>query len=966
MRKPSDLAPRPRRLGDRGRVILITIAVALVVLLISARFISGFYVDYLWYKSVGRGDVFWGVLGSKVLLFAMFAIAFIATAAVNLVIADRLAPASFSANMHPVVERFHEIFGRRLRMARFVFASVVGLLFALPATGHWQDWLLFRNSKSFGIKDAQFDNDIGFYVFRLPFITFVLDWFYAATVFIILLVIVTHILNGGVLLQPPRPKVRRATKAHVAVLLALLAILKAADYWVTRYELTTERRGFVQGATYSVVNAQLPAVTLLVLVALLVAGLFLWTLRSDTWRLPVVASGLWVVVALVGGVIYPAAVQALIVNPNQKDREAVYIERNIVATREALDIGNVEEQTITIGTLDATEIEDDVTPLENTRLLNPAAMVGRFRTDQGKRSGLTIRDLDIDRYATDDGSVRQVLVAARELDLNTIANKSWQGKHLISTHGCGLVRASASQVESSGRPDYEEVELSRPELYFSEDLPDYAIVGTTVKEDSCPGQETATPYDGEGGIQLDSIVTRVAFALSFFDYNLLGSSAVNDDSRLLWIRSVRDRVEKLAPFLSFDGDPYPVEIDGQVLWVVDGYTTSSRYPYAENADTKQLGADSGLDFAFNYVRNSVKAVVNAYDGSVNFYMVDPAAGGRADPIIAAWASAFPDLLHPMSDMPAGLVDHLRYPEELFRVQTAAYSKYRLAPEVFFDRTGAWSVAQGPSSIPRVSTSSTSTGTTATEVDTASEDFATESDSARFVPYYSMFRAPGDETASFQLLRPFVPFSTDDNRKELQAYMVASSDPATYGQLRAYVVSNPPDGPLTVAATMESETSISREITLLDQGNSSVIYGDLQIVPIGTDGLLYLRPLYVQSDAAAQPSFRYVLASYEDNAAYGETIEEALAKLFPGFQADIGDVIGATPVTPDDTGEETTEPDAPATDETPEQLLARAQTLFDEADAALAADPADFATYGEKMAEARALVAQAMELLNSGG
>ncbi len=977
MRKPSDLSPRPRRLGDRGRVILIVVAVALLVLLLSARFISGFYVDYLWYKSVDRGDVFWGVLGSKVLLFAMFAAIFIATAFVNLVIADRLAPASFSANMHPVVERFHEIFGRRLRLVRFVFASVVGVLFALPATSHWKDWLLFRNSKSFGIEDAQFQNDIGFYVFRLPFITFALDWFYAAIVFIILLVIVTHVLNGGVLLQPPRPKVRRSTKAHVAVLLALLAIVKAADYWVTRYELTTERRGFVQGATYSVVHAQLPAVMLLVLVALLVAGLFLWTLRSDSWRLPVVASGLWVVIALIGGVIYPAAVQALVVNPNQKEREAIYIERNITATRHALGIGDVAEQTITFGSLNASEVEADVAPLEDVRLLNPAAMVGRFRTDQGQRAGLTIRDLDIDRYVDADGTERQVLVAARELDLGTVANKSWQGKHLISTHGCGLIRASASQVQTSGRPDYEEVELTRPELYFSEDLTGYAIVGTSVKEDTCPEQEDAEvqPYSGDGGIKLDSFVTRIAFALDFFDYNLLGSSAVDDDSRLLWIRSVRDRVEKLAPFLSFDGDPYPVALDGRVVWVVDGYTTSSRYPYAENADTKQLGADSGLDFAFNYVRNSVKAVVDAYDGSVDFYVTAPAAGALPDPIIAAWSSAFPDVFRPMSEMPAGLVDHLRYPEELFRVQTAAYSKYRLSPEVFFDRTGAWSVAQGPSSIPRVAASTVTAATSTEEIDAASEDFATESDSARFVPYYSMFRAPGDEAASFQLLRPFVPFSTDDNRKELQAFMVASSDPDTYGQLRAYVVSDPPDGPLTVVATMESETSISQQITLLDQGNSAVIYGDLQIVPIGDDGLLYLRPLYVQSDAAAQPSFRYMLASYGDNAAYGETIEDALRKLFPGFDADIGDVVGASDgasgdgsTETDGTGDDGDDGDTttPGT-QTTEELLAQAQQLFDEADAALATGGAEgFAEYGEKIAAARALVQQAIEQLQTSG
>jgi uncharacterized membrane protein (UPF0182 family) len=353
------------------------------------------------------------VLVSKALLFGLFAAVFIAVAVLNLIIADRLAPAAFSANMHPVVERFHEVFGRRLRLVRFAAAVFFGLLFALPATSYWQDWLLFRNSKSFGITDAQFGNDIGFYVFRLPFITFALDWFYAALVFVTLLVLLTHILNGGVVLQPPRPKVRRATKAHLAVLLALLAVVKAGDYWVTRYELTTEQRGFVQGATYSVVNAQLPAVVLLALIALLVAGLFLFSLKTDSWRLPLAASGLWVVVALLGGVVYPAVVQALVVNPNQQEREAPYIERNVLATRQAFGIENVSEQTISFGTLSAAEITADASPLRDVRLLNPGRLVDRFRIDQGQRSGLTIRDLDVDRYVVDGRKVE----LRSELDL---------------------------------------------------------------------------------------------------------------------------------------------------------------------------------------------------------------------------------------------------------------------------------------------------------------------------------------------------------------------------------------------------------------------------------------------------------------------------------------------------------------------------------------------------------------------
>jgi len=961
MRNAADLPrrrgrERERRIGDRGRIALISVAVLLVVLLLSARLLSGFYVDYLWHRSVGRGDVFWGVIGSKAFLFGVFGAVFIAVAVVNLIIADRLAPASFSANMHPVVERFHDIFGRRLRLVRFAVAIFFGLLFALPATGHWREWLLFRNSRSFGMSDPQFGNDIGFYIFQLPFLTFVLDWLFAAVVFITLLVLLTHVLNGGVVIQPPRPKVRRATKAHLAVLLALLAVLKAGDYWVTRYELTAERRGFVQGATYSVVNAQLPAVVLLALIALLVAGLFLSTLKTDSWRLPIVASGLWVVLALLGGVIYPAAVQALVVKPNQREREAPYIERNVVATRQALGIGGVPEQVVSFGTLTANELEEDISPLQDVRLLNPGTLVGRFRTDEGQRAGLTIRDLDIDRYEV-DGDVQQVVIAARELDLDTIPNKSWQGRHLISTHGCGLIQAPVNRVETSGRPDYQEVPLERPELYFSEGLDGYAVVGTSVREETCAGQDSGA-YQGAGGVRLNSAFKRMAFALSFLDYNLIGSSAVDDGSRLLWIRNVRERVEKVAPFISFDGDPYPVALDGRVVWVIDGYTTSARYPYAQNASRSQLSPSSGLDYEFNYVRNSVKATVDAYDGTLSFYVVDD-----QDPIIRAWDGAFPDMFAPMSEMPAGLAEHLRYPEDLFRVQTEAYSKYRLTPEVFFDRTGAWSVAQGPAGVPRAASTNAGAVAPIDEAETQqNQEFAEESDSARFTPYYAMFRAPGETEDSFQIFRPFVPFSPDDNRRELQAFMTASSDPETYGQLTAYVMETTNiDGPAIVAGTMESDIAISEQITLLDRAGSNVFFGDLQLIPIG-DGVLWVRPLYVQSETVGgQPAYRFVLASYDGEAAYGRSLREAINKLVPGFNVDVGDVVGDAPAEPDPANPD--DPNAPAApQETPEELLARADELFTEADAALAQSPADFTRYGELTAEARDLVRRALELL----
>ena len=922
-----------------------------VGLLLSARFLSGFYVDFLWHQSVGRTDVFWGMLGAKLTMFAVFAGTFIVLALLNLIIADRLAPSSFSANTHPVVERFHEFFGHRMRLFRFVVAIMFGLLFAAPAIGRWQDWLMFRNSKSFGLNDPHFGNDVGFYMFKLPFVTFVLDWLFIAVAFITVLVVATHVLSGGIVVQPPRPKVRKATKAHVAVLLSLLAILKAGDYWVTRYELTTANRGAVRGITYAVDNAQLPAVLLLALIALLTAGMYLSTLKTDRWRPAVVASALWAVVALVGGVIYPSAIQSLVVTPNQKDKEAKYIEYNITATRHALGIDAVVEEPVQFGDLTRAEVASNLAPLQDVRLIKPdEKMVNRFRTDN-KKQGQTINDLDPDRYEI-DGVIRQVIVGASELDLDQVGNTSWQGKHLITTHGCGLRMSPAGQIVPGGNPAYSDtiVELDRPELYFSPSLGGYSIVRTSVTETPCDGQE-ATPYEGDAGIELSSSLRRLAFALDEWDYNLVGSSAIDDESLLLMKRNPRERVQTLAPFLSIDGDPYAVALDGRVVWVIDAYTTSNRYPYAQGADLSQLAGGSGLNQPLNYIRNSVKAVVDAYTGSVTLYVNDD-----TDPVLQVWRSAFPDLFTDGSEMPEELRAHLRYPEELFRLQTAAYAKYQLDdPVAFLNRDGAWSIAlAAPEQPPQNNNSGDAAGTTTTTVvvnaDTGGEQsFATEANASRFVPYYGMFHPNGDDAASFQLFQPFQPFSVKNEQKQLVAYMTADAD----GTLTAFAVQGTlPDGPNVVGNNISTDKEFAPEVTVLGLAGSEVVYGDLQMVPIA-DSVIWVRPVYVESATEQQPQVRLIVAYYNGNVGFGESLGEALGQLFPGLNVNLGDVVGQDATDP-------TDPTEPNPDATAGDLLAQAQQLFEEADNAL--ETQDFATYGEKLAAARELVDQALELL----
>ena len=938
------------RISDRGRVLLIGLAVAFVVVLVFGRAIAGFYIDYLWHQNLGRTDVFWGALKAKVFLFGGFALVFIVLAVLNLLIADRLAPTGFGRDTHPAVLRFHEVFGHRMRLVRLAAGALLGLIVAVPAAGHWQQWLLYRNSVNFGKNDPQFNTDIGFYMFQLPFLSFIMQWLFVAVLLVTMLTLVAHLLNGGIAIVPPIPKIRRATKAHLAVLLAVLALLRAASYWLERYELTTERRGFVQGATYAVVNAQLPAVLLLMLIAVLVAALFLYSLRTGSWRIPLVACALWVVVALVGGVIYPAVIQALSVNPNQAVKEAPYIKRNVEATRDALGIGDVVPVPVTFGNLDAKAVTSDIAPLQDVRLLNPEVMKERFNFDQGQQAGLAIKDLDVDRYEL-DGKVQQTLVAARELDSSKIPNKTWQGQHLIFTHGCGLVSAPASEVQTNNRPIYSDLKLDYPELYFGSSVGEFAIVDSQSTENDCPGAEPRT-YQGLGGVKLDSSVRQFAFALSFLDYNMLGSQSITDNSRVMWVRDVDARVKKLAPFLSFDADPYPVALNGRVLWVVDGYTTSDQYPYAQDADVSQVAGGSGLAHSFNYARNSVKAVVDGYDGTVTFYVVD-----TQDPILKVWRKAFPNLFTDASKMPAGLDAHLRYPEDLFRIQTSAYSKYRLAPEQFFGRKGAWSVAQAPPTLPN--NKSTTTATADGSTTAADTGLTQDSTATKFTPYYTMFHPPGSTDApTFSLLRPFVPYSQNDERTELQSFMVASSDPASYGQLTVYEVQNKTDGPVIVANNAESDGLISKKITELNQQGSQVEFGDLQIVPLA-DGLLYVRPFYVLVDNQAE--YRYVIVSYNSTAAIDTSLAGAIKQLFPGFKTDIGDRSGAVVLDP------ATDPvTTPSTEgDTPAELLTQAQALFDEADQALSEGAAGFAGYAAKQAEARALVEQALKLLAAG-
>ena len=940
---------------------------ALVALFIFGKSIASFYVDVLWFDALDRTSIYWSILGTKALLGAIFVTAFALILIFNMWLADRMAPDFIPPSQEErALAAYRQIVGKRQWLLRVVAGVILGLMVGLPAMSQWQEWKLFVNQQSFGINESLFNQDVSFYVFRLPFLGFIASWIFGAFILVTLVTAAMHYLNGGIRLQNLGNKVTPAAKAHLSVMLAVLALARAAGYWLSRFDLLGSTRGVVQGATYTDVNAQLPAINLMILVSIAVALLFLYNVRLKGWRIPVMATLMWMVVAIAAGTIYPALVQRFSVQPDVSTKELPYIASNLEATKHAMNLADVEQVPLSFGSLSASDVAANDASLKDVRQLDPTEMRDRFALDEGKTSFYTINDLDVDRY-TVDGRLQQVVLGARELNSAGIPNRTWVSRHLIYTHGCGVVAAPASRVTTDGRPTYVDLGIKRPQLYVGEGLNDYAIVATKQAEQACPDLK-AEAYQSTGGVALSSTLRRAAFALHFGEYNLFGSGLITPESRLMWIRNIKDRVEKIAPFFQYDADPYPAVVDGKVVWILDAFTTTSRYPNAQSANVSQLTSGSGLNASFNYVRNSVKAVVDAYSGEITLYLVD-----AKDPIAMTWSKAFPNLLTPVSEASAELVSHFRYPEDLFRVQTNVYGRYQFNdPTLFFNRDAAWSVAQASST-----SADSTTGAIGAAGTVLSPDQIDVQDAnvARFEPYYTMFHAPGatNSTGTFSLLRPFVPFSSDDTRKELRAFMVVSSDPKSYGKITVYEVNDPlPEGPATVAAEFGSDTAVSQQVTLLDQRGSRVVFGDLQIVPVGK-GLVYLRPLYVRPDDAnaRQVFVRKFLAFYNNKVVIADDLSAAVAKLFPGYTGNLGDRVndGSEPAPTDTSNTGTTVPPNTATtipsgsvdpgSLTAAQQLAQAEILFDEADAALSASPPDFSTYQIKLAQARELVRLAL-------
>jgi len=949
----------PRRRTARGGAALLVVAV--LALLASSRGLAGLYTDYLWFDSLGSTPVWRGLLSARLGMAAAFTVLAFVLLWSNLRIADRLAPTRPPPG--PEEEAMREVrvvLDRSPRGFRILVSAVLALIVGTVAGGRWHDWLLFRNARSFGVADPQFGHDVGFYVFRLPFLAFLADWFFTVLVITLVVTAARHYLTGGVRFQVVGRRVHAGSRMHLSALFAALALTKGANYFLDRYELLHSSRGVVRGAGFTDVTAQLPALNLLMLISVVAAALFVANLFRGGWALAFAAVGGWVLVAVIVGVLYPAAIQRFRVEPAESTREAPYIAHNIEATRAAFKLDNVDIRPFTYDEeLSAEALVENEDTIRNVRLWDPRVLVRTYQRLQEVRSFYRFTDVDIDRYDV-DGRKTQIVLSARELRPDSLPSDSWENRHLAFTHGFGAVLSPANAVTSDGQPDFlvknippqGAPAIEEPRLYHGERLGGYAIVNAGRDEIDYlrdDGTAVQTRYDGTGGVGIGSLSRRLAFALRFGDVNPLISGFMTDESRILYVRDIRERVEMLAPFLHFDHDPYPVVREGRITWVIDAYTTTNAYPYAETADTDRLEGDSGLRHRFNYVRNSVKATVDAHDGTVQFYVID-----STDPLAAAYANAFPGLFATADDVPEDLVAHFRYPEDLFRVQTNMWGRYHIdnATE-FYSQSDRWNVAQDPDATLRQTappTTSPGGASAASAVPSGGE--------GRMDPYYLLMRLPEAPSPEFLILQPFVPFSPDDTRRELSGFMVAKSDPGEYGRLQVFVMprDRQVDGPAIVNARINQEPEISQLITLLSRAGSEVLLGNLLIIPV-EQSLLYVRPLYVQATGAnAVPELKKVIVAFGDQIAIHDTLQQALVAVFGDAPETLEAGLDQPLVDPD--AAPGAAGDTAAGSDERSRLLAEAAAAFEAADAALrAGDPVE---YARRIQEGRELFERARQ------
>ena len=888
MRIPSDLTAdsSPRR-RHRARWWLIGLAIVLVVLLISLRSLAGIYTDSLWFSSVGYHNVFSALLAIKLGLFGVFGAIFFAVLWVNLVVCDRIAGHDIVlAQEDELVRRYQQYVRPYAGRIYVALAFVIALIGASGTIGQWNNWILFRHGGDFGITDPQFGKDIGFYVFKLPFLTFIVDWTLAILIVTLAVTLVFHYFNGGIQPQRGLPRVRPPVKAHISVLLALIALDKAVGYIFQRWSLVNAQDGYVNGAGYTDVHARLPAELLLAVVSVFAALILLYNIRQQGWTLPVLAIGIWAFVALVVGIIYPALLQTLKVTPAQSSLEAPYIQRNITATRDAYGLTNVKVHSFPASTsITAAQTVAASPTIANIRQWDPDPTISlqTFQRQQAIKSYYQFPALGVDRY-TVGGQRTPVLIGVREISSANVPSPSWVNIHLQYTHGNGAAVALANQTNSSnpvytvqGVPPTSSQGLpaiTQPSVYFALGESGYVVANTKQEEVDYQlnGTSVESHYSGTGGVQLSSIFTRAAFALRLGDFNLLISSQITNKSRIMFVRDPVAMAQKAAPFLSFDHDPYAViNKNGGIDWVVDGYTTTANYAYSQNADTQQVAIGSTLPASYNYVRNSVKVVIDAYSGKMTFYDADP-----KDPIIQAYSAAFPHMFQPLSKMSPQLQAHLRYPEDIFSVQSAIYGRYHLVnPQNFYAASNAWQLSPTAGAGPQ-------SQALLAENTYNNQGQLVSTTPARMAPQYQVYSLPNTAQQVFTVSDGFVPasqstLSGSNQNFNLTAWMVGLSDPGQYGQLDLYETPQGTAGPANADAEISANSTVSKDISLLDTKGSEVLLGETLMVPI-SNSMVYLRPLYVAATTNPQPQLEYVVAVLGKNVEIDTSLSAVLSDL----------------------------------------------------------------------------------------
>ncbi|MFF3324769.1 UPF0182 family protein [Streptomyces sp. NPDC002889] len=933
---------RPSR---RVRTLLMTLGVLAALAMVFVMF-AGFWTDWLWYRSVRYSSVFTTTLWTKIGLFAVFGLLMAAAVGVNIWLAHRLRPPLSAMSLEQQsLDRYRMGIAPYKKWVLLAVTALVGLIAGASATSQWRTWLMWVNGVSFGQKDPQFGMDVSFFAFDLPWYRFLLGFGFAAAVLSLIAAALTHYLYGGLRVTSPGARATAAATGHLSVLLGVFVSLKAVAYWLDRYGLAVKSSDFKAtsnwtGLRYVDANAYLPAKTILFCIAIICALLFFATLWRRTWQLPVIGFGLMVLSAILIGGLYPAIVQKFQVQPNEQAKEAEYIRKNIDATRKAYGIDTVKPTDYSgTGALRPGEQQrKEAASAASYRINDPNIVSPTFQQLEQERKYYQFpQTLDVDRYKGQD-----TVIGLRELNLAGVDKRNWINDHFTYTHGYGAVAAKGTDTAAgtSGAPDFIESGLPskgslgdyQQRIYYGEKTSQYSIVGGPQKEldyEEDGGGQVTTSYKGKGGIDLSGPLNRAAYAVALSEPQILYSGAIGEGSKILYNRTPKERVEAVAPWLTIDGDAYPAVVGKRIQWVVDAYTTTNGYPYASRTTLGSTTADSLTDRQravvaqqnqVNYIRNSVKATVDAYDGTVTLYEWD-----EKDPVLKTWMKAFPGTVKAKGDIPADLKAHLRYPQDMFKVQRELLTLYHVTePDQFYNASDAWQVPNDP------------TRTT---------------DNQAVPPYYLSMKMPGQDAQQFSLTTTFTP----SGRPNLRAFMAIDADAnsADYGKIRLMrVTDDKVDGPEQVQNRLNQYRPVANFVRDLKGADSTIKYGNLLTVPLDS-GFLYVEPIYAQGRGSEYPLLSKVAVVYGEKIGFGDNLSDALSQVFGADGAD------TTPPTTPPPGDGTTEP--PATgDAALKAAIADAQKAYDAAKAALEKEPTDWAAYGKAQADLEAALQRAAD------